>query len=278
MKRLFRILILVFLGTAPPCAFAWGPVGHETVAYIARDHLTPKAALGVARLLEPGQDMASVSNWADSIVQERPWTADWHHIDLDVRKNLTPADLADYCPRGKCVVGRIEWDIAVLKNPKDSRAAKREALKFLIHFIGDLHQPLHCANDSDRGGNEKFLRLRRSNGQGQGDWVKLHSYWDHLLEVKTLEDPRELASALESRISPGDRAAWERGDAADWAFESYLIAKHDIYSELPAGPLQGWDVPTLPEDYDSGKMREIVDRQLEKAGIRLAFVLNRIFQ
>jgi hypothetical protein len=277
MKRSHRLFILAFMAFLPRWVWAWGPVGHETVAYIAQDHLTPQAAQAVADLLGPGQDMASVSNWADAIIWGRPNTADWHHIDLDVRQNLTLADVADYCPKGNCVVGQIEWDTAVLQNPRDSRKAKREALKFLIHFIGDVHQPLHCANDSDRGGNEKFLKLK-SFGYHRAHWIKLHSYWDHLLEEKTTENPRELATILESQINPEDQADWEKGEAVDWAFESYLIAKNDIYSELPPGPLrQGWDVPYLPDDYVSGKMRAIVDQQLEKAGIRLAFVLNQIF-
>jgi S1/P1 Nuclease len=251
-------------------------VGHATVAYIAEDHLTPHAKRAVRALLAP-DTMAWVSSWADDMVQQRPETADWHHIDLDVRKNLTVADIPDYCVHGDCVVGQIELDLAILKNPKDSPDKKQEALKFLIHFVGDLHQPLHCANDDDRGGNEKYLVLSRSYHRVH--WVRLHSYWDHLLEEKAREVPRDLATRLERRISPQDLAQWQKGNAADWAFESYLIAKNDIYSELPEGPARsGWDAPDLPEDYRRGAMRFIVDRQLEKAGIRLAWLLNQVFQ
>jgi hypothetical protein len=248
------------------------------VAYIAEDHLTPRAARAVKALLTP-DTMAWVSSWADDIVQERPETADWHHIDLDVRKSLTRADIPDYCVKGDCVVGQIDFDLAVLKNSEDSPDKKREALKFLIHFVGDLHQPLHCANDNDRGGNEKYLVLSRSFNGRNRHWVRLHAYWDHLLEEKTREVPRDLAVRLESRISPQDIAQWQKGDAADWAFESYLIAKNNIYEELPEGPARSsWDAPDLPEDYRNGAMRFIVDRQLEKAGIRLAWLLNQVFQ
>ncbi len=253
-------------------------MGHATVAYIAQDHLTPRAAQAVKALLAP-DTMAWVSSWADDIIEQRPETADWHHIDLDVRKNLTRSDIPDYCVHGNCVVGQIEFDLAVLKNPKDSPDKKREALKFLIHFVGDLHQPLHCANDGDRGGNEKYLVLSRSFNGRTRHWVRLHSYWDHLLEEKPVEVPRDLAARLESRISPQDLARWQSGTAADWAFESYLIAKNDIYSELPQGPARsGWDAPDLPRDYRGGAMRLIVDRQLEKAGIRLAWLLNQVFK
>lgn len=271
------VMGLLFL-SAPSILWAWGPVGHETIADIARDYLTPPAARAVDRILGT-EDMASVSNWADSIVDERPETANWHFIDLDVRKNLTEADIPDYCVRGGCIVGQIEKDEAILRNPQDGPGRRREALKFLIHFVGDIHQPLHCANDNDRGGNEKCLILSRGYGYHHARWIELHSYWDHLLELKTREVPRDLATRLERRVTPEDRTRWRRGTAADWAFESYRIAKNDIYEELPPGPMrQGWDRMDLPEDYRNGAMRYIVDRQLEKAGIRLAWLLNGIFK
>ncbi|HVM32025.1 MAG TPA: S1/P1 nuclease [bacterium] len=254
-------------------------MGHETVAYIAQDHLTPQAARAVRQLLGPGEDLAAVSNWADSIVQIRPETANWHHLDLDVRKNLTLADLADYCPRGDCVVGQIERDLAVLRNPRDGPDQKREALKFLVHFVGDLHQPLHCANDNDRGGNEKYLILHASFWPRHSRWVRLHGYWDHLLEEKTREVPRDLATRLEARVTPGDLARWQGGSVEAWAFESYLIAKDDIYAELPEGPMRGgWEGVRPPADYRNGALRLIVDRQLEKAGFRLAWLLNQTFK
>ncbi|HET9869689.1 MAG TPA: S1/P1 nuclease [bacterium] len=270
-----RIFLLACLCPAVP-ACAWGPVGHETVAIIAQDHLTPKALRAVRDLLGPGQSLASVANWADEIVDERPETAPWHHIDLPVRKDLTEADIPDYCPKGDCVVGQIERDLAVLGNPADPRPQKAEALKFLVHLVGDLHQPLHCANDDDRGGNQKHLSLHPDFSR-HPHWMSLHAYWDHLLEEKTRDVPRALATRLEARVTPQDAVRWQRGSVEDWAFESYRIAQEDIDAAFPPGPMRPWDQVPVPRAYRDGAMRWLVDRQLEKAGLRLAWLLNRTF-
>ncbi|HTC21677.1 MAG TPA: S1/P1 nuclease, partial [bacterium] len=110
-------------------------------------------------------------------------------------------------------------------------------------------------------------------------WIEFHSFWDNLIEPTARENPRRLASRLEKEFSPEDAKNWAQGKAADWAYESFLIAQKDIYSELPEGPLlerNRWG-KDLPEDYYSGKMRRIVEGQLEKAGIRLAYLLNAVF-
>ena len=142
--------------------------------------------------------------------------------------------------------------------------------------MGDLHQPLHCADDGDRGGNEKLVRFKAPGHAGHGAKIKLHALWDHLIESKTQEDPRELATELEGKITTGEKKAWVAGNEKNWGFESYMIAKTKIYKRMDPGPQDYSDNP-LPSDYFV-KMRPIVDQQLEKAGIRLAFVLNEIFK
>ncbi len=259
---------------------AWGMVGHKTIAYIAQDHLTPAARQAVREILGPDQDLASVSTWADAIVRMRPETAPWHFFNLNVRQAQGEYDIADVCRNHDCVVDQIEKDYGILARPFAPLREKREALKFLVHFMGDVHQPLHCADDHDRGGNEKWFRYHGPSGRSwRATWVNLHGFWDNLLEPKARENPRRFAYWLEKRISPEDEKAWAQGKASDWAYESFSIAKEDIYSELPDGPVlerNRWG-QDLPEDYYSGRMRGIVDRQLEKAGIRLAYLLNQIF-
>jgi hypothetical protein len=264
----------------PRLALAWGHVGHQTVAYIAQDRLTPQARSAVQEILGPDQDMASVSTWADSIIQERPETAPWHFFNLDVRQPQGQYDIADVCHNHDCVVDQIEKDCGILREPFASKKEKREALEFLIHFLGDVHQPLHCADDHDRGGNQKWFRYYGSTGQSKHyTWIELHGLWDNLIEPKAKENPRRLASQLGGEISVEDEKEWSKGKPADWAYESFLIAQNDIYEELPEGPLlekNHWG-KDLPEDYYSPKMRAIVDRQLERAGVRLAYLLNGIF-
>jgi hypothetical protein len=275
----FKILLLG-LFMLPAQAGAWGAVGHKTVAVIAEDHLTKTARREVQAVLGREKTLESVSTWADSILRSRPETAPWHYLNLDARQDQNLFDLSETCKDHQCVVDQINREVETLKAPFVSRREKREALSFLVHFVADLHQPLHCVDDHDRGGNEKWFRYHENNGKNRRfTWVNFHAFWDHLLEPDKVEDPWELATRLEKGIHPTEALDWSRGQARDWAYESFLIARNDIYKDLPEGKLlerNRWG-KDLPEVYYSSKMRLIVDRQLEKAGIRLAYLLNGIF-
>jgi hypothetical protein len=277
--RCFILFTLTILMTE--ALWGWGAVGHQTVAYITLDHLNSTAKRSVQEILGPEEDLVSVSSWADYIVTLRPDTASWHYLNLDVRQPENKFDLSNACKYHDCVLDQIRKDIGILRASFVSRREKKEALKFLVHFVGDLHQPLHCADDKDRGGNEKWFRYYGSHGDSnQYTWVNLHSFWDNLLEPKINTNPRRLATRLNRETSFKNRKEWEQGGPADWAYESFLIAQKDIYSELPEGPLMeknkwGRD---LPRDYYSGKMWGIVNVQLERAGIRLALILNGLFK
>lgn len=284
LKSFYRYGPAVFLGLIVYAtalrSHAWGHVGHQAVAYIAQDNLTPQARRAVDEILGPGEDLASVSTWADSIIKSRPETASWHFFNLNVRQSQGEYDIADACKNHDCVVDQIEKDCGILGRRFASRSEEREALMFLVHFVGDAHQPLHCADDKDRGGNEKWFRYYGPTGQSRRfTWVNFHSFWDNLLEPKAKENPRRLAARLEGKITPEEEKAWAQGKPSDWAYESFLIAQNDIYKDLPEGPLlekNRWGMD-LPEDYYSPQMRAIVDHQLEKAGVRLAFLLNGLF-
>jgi nuclease S1 len=272
--------LLLGLWLTAPRLWAWGSVGHRTIAYIAQDRLTPRTREKVREILGPGQDLASVSVWADAIVVMRPETAPWHYLDLDVRQDLNRFDLSEACRNHDCVVDQVEKDLEILRERFAPPHARREALKFLVHFVGDLHQPLHCADDGDRGGNEKWLRYRGPRGAWRRYlWVNLHGFWDNLLEPKAKADPRHLAFRLEREITPADEKDWRQGGPSDWAYESFRIARDDIYSELPEGPLPrdarwGRD---LPEDYNDGRMWGGAKGRLERAGVRLAWLLNGLW-
>ena len=133
--------------------------------------------------------------------------------------------------------------------------------------------PLHCADDNDAGGNDKQVRFFAPNSRGRGHLDNLHSLWDNLIEVKVAEDSQELASRLIRQINASQRQKWASGSIDDWVFKSYDIAKSRIYPGFPAGPVSAF---ALPRNYYA-EMRPVVDLQLEKAGVRLARVLEGIY-
>jgi hypothetical protein len=225
----------------------------------------------VAELLGHGVSLASVATWADDIRKERPETKRWHFIDIENDARTRRPDVARFCPNHDCVVDQIDIARQRLADAKLSRAARGEALRFLVHFVGDLHQPLHCVDDADRGGNEKRLLV---SGAEDGV-IKLHAYWDDMPATASCEDPRVLAQRLDHRTSARERADWQRGSTADWAWESYLLARRVIYADFRHGPTRH-PVP-LPARYRTNEPRKLVEAQLARAGVRLAALLNAAF-
>lgn len=283
-----QIWIPVMLGAAlaSPSALAWGPTGHRTVAYIAEDYLTPQAKAGIRQIFDREEDLADIATWPDDIRREQPKTAGWHYINIEIGKDPKKQDEMSFCdPADNCVVSQIKDDVTTLESPTASDDQKLTALKFLVHFMGDIHQPLHCADDEDGGGNDKLVRYVKPGGRStRGTKMKLHAVWDHLIEVKTEEDPRDLATTLESDITNDDITKWESGTPEDWAWESYKIADEKIYPDYnsPASKEAPDGKFLSPAYYPSGKnqvakMRLIVNERLERAGIRLAWTLNQIF-
>lgn len=269
-------MLFVALGLLSRPAKAWGPVGHEVIAFIAEDHLNDAARAKIAALLGPEVRLASVANWADEVRPHRPKTAAWHYLNLPPREALTESDEVKFCKGQSCVVGQVQADLDLLGKPTTTRTQKLEALEYLVHFVGDLHQPLHCADDTDRGGNQKIVHFISPGSRSKkGAKITLHALWDHLIEIRTGENPRELATTLETRITPALAADWSKGTPADWAWQSYGIARDTVYGGLTAGPSDVEGV-TLPVTYYT-TMRKVVDTQLERAGVRLAILLNRVF-
>jgi hypothetical protein len=277
-KFIFTLAVCFF---AHSTLWAWGAVGHKTIAFIAQDRLTPEAWKAVHEILGPSKDLVSVCTWADTIAHVRPETAPWHYIQVNVRYEQNRYDLSGVCRDHQCVVDQIEKDEEVLRNRWTSHSEKRDALKFLVHFVGDVHQPLHCAEDNDRGGNEKWFRYYGSaKHPNRFTWVNLHGFWDNLVEPRAKENPRRLATRLEQSLTEDQITSWQDGTPKDWAYESFQIARDNIYSELPAGPLlkkNRWGMD-LPQDYYTDRMKKIVNERLLKAGLRLAGLLNQIFQ
>ncbi|MEO8300515.1 MAG: S1/P1 nuclease [Rhizomicrobium sp.] len=240
-------------------ALAWGPQGHETVALIAGPHLSGAARAEVARLLGGSAMMVHDSNWADEIRDQRRETSAWHYVDIPLKARAY--DPGRDCPGGDCVVAQIENDLRILSNRRLSDGARRQALRFLIHFVADLHQPLHAGDNDDRGGNRVRVTIGRER-------ATLHRVWDSDVVEALGRDAAATAAGIERSLSPQDRKAWAQGNPAQWAGEAHAIARDRIYP-----PLQGRQELRLPRDYPQ-RQAPLVRVQLAKAGLRLAWLLN----
>jgi hypothetical protein len=288
---LFACFLLAFAAAVPHPAFAWGDKGHEIIALIAEHYLDPAARTKVVRLLAADtdtltqHDIANEATWADKYRDgdrdttriRYEATRQWHFVDIE----LTKPDLASACfghprlaqgvpasmgPPQACVVDKINQFAAELGNPTTASSEQLLALKFLLHFVGDLHQPLHAADNHDAGGNKKLVA---AHGPRPGN---LHGYWDIEFVEELGTDPRQVAANLIGQISEAQRQEWSSGTPADWAMEAFALARSDAYGLLPRPDDRG--AYTLPMAYVERAVRDVA-LQLSRAGIRLALVLNK---
>ena len=242
----------------PSVCFAWGRDGHRIVGNIAAKYLTPQAAAAVKDLLGD-ESLADVSTWADEIRRERKHTAPWHYANIDPSHDRF--DLQRDCPDEGCVVSAIIKFSHILRDGNASRRERIEALKFVVHFVGDIHQPLHLGRASDKGGNDIKVTFFEDN-------TNLHRLWDSGMIRHTKKGWTEYATELSAKITLQERALYGILDPAAWATESYLLARSNAY-----------DVPKdgqLGQDYFD-KNIPVIERRLSVAGVRLAALLNVIF-
>lgn len=292
MRRSVAVWRLGLALMVPGLAQAWGDEGHEIVALIAQSYLEAPVRSRVQVLLAGDRSalvadssMASEAVWADRYRdsdreggrRRYRQTQRWHFVDLELRapdltracygrRPLPSGVAAADGPARACVVDKIEQFEAELRRPATSPEERRLALQFLLHLIGDLHQPLHAADDEDAGGNRKRVFAR---GFAAGS---LHQYWDTQFVQALGRDPRQVADALRARIGAAELTAWRRGGPADWARESFSLAQAHAYGALPA-PV-GNERYRLPAGYVDQAL-DVVSLQLQRAGVRLALVLNR---
>jgi len=257
---------------------AWGGQGHRLVGLIAADRLTPIAKQNVAWLLD-GQTLADVSGWADSITGDQVQTATWHY--LNIPPEATGYDRDRDCPKQPgveagsradrwrdCVVDRIAYWEERLGNPKLDRADRATALKFIVHFIGDLHQPFHALGVG-RGANDVRVRVFGQSDCGN-DPAKpvpcnLHSVWDSRLIARHNLDEQTYFADLKKLINDKHLGTQPAGTPAQWAEQSFRLAKEALVKD--------------GENIDEGYYRRhitVIDERLALAGVRLAAELNRI--
>jgi nuclease S1 len=265
LKFLAWLTVTVALtAVCPGNAWAWGRIGHRVAAKMAEEHLTPRARDGINALLGNGIKLADIATWADE-QQEISGTALWHSVNVPVRESRYDSR---YCMTGGCVVSKIEEFKRVLMSSSAGRAEKQRALKFLVHFVADLHQPLHVGDNNDRGGN--LLQVRFF-----GEGSNLHRVWDYQIMERHTENEQVWVWDLTFQANPKRVAEWSAGSPEEWATESLILAKSA--RRLPGS--QSWIKPgaSITPEYCSAAL-PVIQRQLAKAGIRTAWMLNQIFQ
>jgi hypothetical protein len=280
-RALAFALLFSTAAAAPDLARAWGRTGHAAVARIALPYLNPKAAAAVDALLASdnddltAKDFIARASWADALVGARPETARWHFVDIQ----LDDPDVDAACggqtpvagaPKQDCLVRRLETFERELADPGTAPAARLVAFKFVLHLIGDLHQPLHTADGQDLSGSCVPVAY------GRAGTVDLLKYWDTIAVEAIEPDAAKLAGRLSAEITPADRAAWESGRLEDWALESFDVAKATAYAIGSEHACASDTAPVfLPKGYDAAAQAATA-LQLKRAGVRLAFTLNRI--
>ena len=310
-KTLCCSLLFLTLAASSTPAHAWGCEGHQIIALIALKHLQPQVAGQVNAILSAAPvsaalhrycrnlglpPIADAATWADDYRAEQPDTGPIHYVNIPLNAIRDKYDVAQMCQAG-CVIDAITKYVQQLKTGRDA-AARGEALRFVIHLVGDIHQPLHDEDNSDEGGNCVPVAFedeapRLTNPQHEDYFPNLHSVWDTGLIESLLDDHdmavEEFADLLDIRYHP--RAArWNGGRPIDWAWEGHDAAV-TAYRALPAF------IPREPEtkvascaDNHVGKRmadlhvdlgpryddvsHPIVEEQLAKAGVRLATLLN----
>jgi hypothetical protein len=310
MNRAFAIFTGIAAGSTCSSALAWGNQGHQAIALIARHYIdqSPTLAAKIDSILagqndpDVGSNFDVLATWADryreSSKARYDETHNWHFVDteLDAPTDKTtpcfssalPPETAAYpgIPND-CVVNKINQFERELRDPATNSAERKFALLFLLHFVGDIHQPLHAADNHDRGGNEVYVVTGNAK-----TGTNLHSYWDNNAVKALGSTPAKVANALTGGIKSSDISAWTSTTAGDptwgWADESFAIATQ-AYAKLPKKTRScmiktSRDKPAVQEtcvvissSYAKWAKGQ-AHTQIQKAGVRLAAVIQEALQ
>jgi nuclease S1 len=333
-RSLAGLSVIVCLATlAPDRAVAWGSAGHQVTALIAYMLLTPRAQKNVLAVLQ-GRKITEVATWPDDIKRAgkgcvtpgtpgcnpeyRPETAQWHYVDIPFENDRYEPQ-ADYCRStryGDCIIPAIEdfrdllnrsMKRAFATNGDEQKRKLHDGLAFIVHFLGDLHQPLHCAErNHDAGGNNVLVTWAGEPKYTYDEVWNLHALWDDYLVDRVImampengRTPAAYAQALVDKLTQAERdfaqlkaAHIEAGRAENvvsWAEFSHALAKNHTYhlpsqttktstrglqKKTPQG--QPLDIIVLDEKYFADNF-PVVERQLQLGGVRLARILNEIY-
>ena len=275
LRRLCLLLALLF--AASP-ASAWWEYGHETVARIAELNVAPATRAQLRRLLRqsalldtptcPASTLAEASYWPDCIkrLDDRfSYASPWHYQNVDVCR---PFDQESACRDGNCVSAQIERNARLLADRALPARERLMALAFLVHFVGDLHQPLHAGDRGDLGGN----RMRISYGLIP---TNLHAAWDGYIAERGISEPVPDAAGILAELSDADKVAMRGGTVTDWARESWEASRQFAYGIVmsdPCGPVPA-ERPVITEEI-TRRLVPIARRQVARGGLRLARLLD----
>ena len=240
MVRILVALLAALALLLPAPAAAWGEYGHRTVAAIAGDNIAPHSRVVIRRLLKAApllgtpdcalKTLGDASEWPDCIRRDRNrwgYTAPWHYQNVDI---CQPFALKPNCPDGNCVYAQVERNFKILSDKSLPDNVRLEALAFLVHFTGDLHQPLHAGDRHDRGGNDVKADY------GIIPDLNLHWIWDGPLAERAISTPPRLVR----RYDASETAAIDVGTPEDWSREAWQASRDIAYARAldgdPCGP------------------------------------------
>jgi hypothetical protein len=267
------LLLISALALIPSPALAWGKTGHRVVAAIADTQLSGLARAHVEQILGSGESLDEAANWPDEMrsAPEQFWqktATPWHYVTLN-------GIIYDHAPPEGDALEALNRFSKTLQDPNASLADKQLALRFIVHLVGDLHQPLHVGKCCDKGGNDVKVTWF-------GKPTNLHAVWDSQIVDEEQLSFTEMAAKLERHISPPDVVRWWDVNPRDWISESAEI-RDTVYPtardlpKLPKGkkPKKG-TLPDLSYSYVY-KFTPVMERRLSQAGVRLAAYLNALY-
>jgi hypothetical protein len=252
--------LLAALNATP--AWSWGPLGHRIIARIAEREAGSKARSRLSFYLGKEVTIEDAALWANGLELQRPETARWHFIHSP--PNAMELDLERQCAEGECITVKAREFEGIARLGIRDRSEIEEALKLLLHLLGDLHQPLHAGYGEDQGGKNIPVVLG-------GRAMSLYDVWDSVLVERLGTDDAAIAERLAQNVTSEQRQRWRQGNLRAWTWESHLLAARLAYGALPSGSPKA-----LGDDYLI-QATEVVETQLMKAGVRLAKILDQVW-
>lgn len=253
-----KYLVLSLLTVLSFTWISWGNQGHQTIAGIAEKHLNSKAKKNIHTLLG-GASMKAVSTWADE--SRNKYTTSWHYVNVPDGLNYREFSKTVKDQSQSNIYSALMRSIQTLRDSHSSKNQQQKALKYVIHLVGDAHQPMHVSRATDKGGNQIQVRFNKKGSN-------LHQLWDSgLLDYQAAHDKKN--KVYFKPASAQQIAAWQKDDILQWLFESYEIS-NKLYAEVAQNNKLG-------DAYYQQHIRT-VEQRMEMAGVRLAGILNNIYQ
>jgi hypothetical protein len=271
-RQALSFALTLCAAVVPAAAHAWSAPGHRIVGLVAEQYLDGDTRRELYRLAGD-ESLAQIGLWMDEnrdrLKTEWPGSDRWHYDNRPVCEPAVP--VAAQCSRGDCPTAAVERHLQVLADRDAPREQRLDALRVIVHVIGDVHQPLHSGDNRDRGGNDLNVDMGP-----QREPRTLHGYWDRQLVDVAMDGRSERAFARQlAREHRRQARSLQAGGMTDWMQESYEIARDFAYGRVPSFAC-GQKPPfvvRLPDDYRT-EGAKIARERLARAGIRLAGVLN----